>query len=265
MHSVGSWAPQEFVDCLVSAAEAPAARGAHKVSYIHQFNRGVASQASVDSPPFKLLLMHGHCSVKVLGKNTLTVPWSSPSTSLSEYFSGLSFNIYSSVHRLYGAPGAYFLVQNPLISHMHVGNHEALEQLISEIFTHAHQEEDHACALWLQRHHKILQPYFENGFKDTVLALCELGVEISEVVSLKPAEAMFDQVKAEIPVLGFNHICALPRTQSPRTDLIISLMNDAATNVWWSTGLDIRNGLEWLWVQPIFAWGLTCSFPSKDH
>ena len=98
---------EEFVDCLVSAAEASATQGACEVSHIHQFNHGVASQVSVDSLPFKLLLVRGHCSVKVLGENTLTVPWSSPSTILSEYFSGLSFNVYSSVHRLYGAQGAY--------------------------------------------------------------------------------------------------------------------------------------------------------------
>ena len=57
------------MDCLVSAVEASAAQGAHEVSHIHQFNSSVASQASVDSPPFKLSLAHGHCSVKVLGKN----------------------------------------------------------------------------------------------------------------------------------------------------------------------------------------------------
>ena len=86
-----------------------------------------------------------------------------------------------------------------------------------------------------------------NGFKDTVLALRELGVEIPEVVSLKQADAMFDQVKAEILVLGFNHICALPRMQSLRTDLVISLMNDTATNVWWGTGPGYP---EWIGVSP---------------
>ena len=67
------------------AAEASAAQGAHEVSHSHQFNRDVASQASVDSLPSKLSLARGHCSVKVLGKSTLIVPWSSPSASLSEY------------------------------------------------------------------------------------------------------------------------------------------------------------------------------------
>ena len=138
---------EEFVDCLVSAAEASAAQGAHEVSHIHQFNSGVASQASVDSPPFKLLFVCRHCSVKVLGKNALTVPWSSPSTSLSEYFSGYpsaythQFIGYME-HKVHTSP-----VQNPLISHMHVGNHEASEQLISEILAHAHREEDCAHAL----------------------------------------------------------------------------------------------------------------------
>lgn len=127
-------------------------------------------------------------------------------------------------------------VQNPLISNIHVGNHEASEQLIGEILAHAHREEDRARALRLRSRNKFLQRDFENAFKDTALALRELGVEIPEVVSLKQADAMFDQVKAEILALGFDHICALPRTRNPRTDLIISLMNDAATNAWWGAG-----------------------------
>jgi len=48
-----------------------------------------------------------------------------------------------------------------------------------------------------------LQQDFENTFRDTALALRELGVDIPEVVSLIQADAMFDQVKAEILALGF--------------------------------------------------------------
>lgn len=77
------------------------------------------------------------------------------------------------------------------------------------------------------------------------MALHELGVEIPEVVPLKEADAMFDQVKAEILALGFDHICALPRTRNPKTDLIISLMNDAATNAWWGAGPGFP---EWIGV-----------------
>lgn len=75
------------MDCLVSAAEASAARGAHEVSHSYRFDGDVASQASVDSPPFKLSLARGHCSEKVLGKSTLTVLLFCLSTSLSEYYS----------------------------------------------------------------------------------------------------------------------------------------------------------------------------------
>jgi len=90
-----------------------------------------------------------------------------------------------------------------------------------------------------------LQRDFENAFRDTASALRELGVEIPEVVSLKQADAMFDQVEAEILALGFDHICALPKTRNPRTDLIVSLMNYAAMNAWWGA----RPGFpEWIGV-----------------
>jgi len=50
---------------------------------------------------------------------------------------------------------------------------------------------------------KFLQQDFENTFRDTASALRELGIDIPEVVSLIQADAMFDQVKAEILMLGF--------------------------------------------------------------
>ena len=119
---------------------------------------------------------------------------------------------------------------------MLIGNQEASDKLISEILAHARQEEDRARALRLRSRNKFLQRDFKNAFKDTVSALRELGVEVPEVLSLKQADAMFDQVKAEILALGFEHICALPRARNPRTDLIVSLLNDAATNAFWGSG-----------------------------
>ena len=89
----------------------------------------------------------------------------------------------------------------------------------------------------------------------------ELGVEIPEVISLKQADAMFDQVKAEILALGFDRICALPRTRNLRTDLIVSLLNDAATNAFWGSGPGFP---EWigLTVSPILC---VCEVPPADH
>jgi hypothetical protein len=123
-----------------------------------------------------------------------------------------------------------------LLSNISIGNHEASEQLIGEILAHARRDEDRARALRLRSRNKFLQRDFENAFRDIVSALRELGVDVPEVVSLKRADAMFDQVKAEILALGFDHICALPRTRNPRTDLVVSLMNDAATNAFWGAG-----------------------------
>jgi hypothetical protein len=95
-----------------------------------------------------------------------------------------------------------------------------------------------------------LQQDFENAFRDTVLALRELGVEVPAVGSLKQVDVMFDQVKAEILALRFDHICALPKTLNPRTDLVVSLLNDAATNAFWRAGSGFP---EWigLTVRPV--------------
>ena len=147
---------------------------------------------------------------------------------------------------------------NYVPSNMPVGNHEASEQLISEILAHARRKEDRARALRLRSRNKFLQRDFKNAFRDTVSALRELGVEVPEVVSLKQADAMFDQVKAEILTLGFDHICALPRTQNPMTDLIVSLLNDTATNAFWGASPGFP---EWigLTVRPA-TWAQEASF-----
>ena len=90
-----------------------------------------------------------------------------------------------------------------VISNALIGNQAASDQLISKILAHARQEEDRARALRLRSRNRFLQRDFENAFKDTVSALHELGVEILEVISLKQADAMFDQGKAELLALGF--------------------------------------------------------------
>ena len=56
-------------------------------------------------------------------------------------------------------------------------------------------------------------------------------------------EKSIDQIKAEILTLGFDHIYALPQTWNPKMDLIVSLMNNATTNAFWSAGLGFP---EWI-------------------
>lgn len=38
---------------------------------------------------------------------------------------------------------------------------------------------------------------------------------------------MFEQVKNEILAVGFDEILMIPRTTDPRTELAVSLLNDA--------------------------------------
>jgi hypothetical protein len=76
----------------------------------------------------------------------------------------------------------------------------------------------------------------EAALKDTLLALHILGVDLDPVPTLEVADTMFEQVKNEILAVGFDAILAIPRTSEPRTDLAVTLLGDAGTHAYWSTG-----------------------------
>ena len=77
---------------------------------------------------------------------------------------------------------------------------------------------------------------FEAALKDTLLALHILGVDLDPVPTLEVADTMFEQVKNEILAVGFDAILAIPRTSELRTDLAVTLLGDAGTHTYWSTG-----------------------------
>jgi hypothetical protein len=74
------------------------------------------------------------------------------------------------------------------------------------------------------------------ALKDTLLALHILGIDLNPNPTLETADAMFEQVKSEILAVGFDAILAIPRASEPRTDLGVTLLGDAGTHVYWSTG-----------------------------
>jgi len=77
---------------------------------------------------------------------------------------------------------------------------------------------------------------FNAAFKDTLLALHILGIDLDPNPTLDLANAMFEQVKSEILAVGFDAILAIPRASESRTDLGVALLGDAGTHVYWSTG-----------------------------
>lgn len=95
---------------------------------------------------------------------------------------------------------------------------------------------------------------FDAALKDTLLALHILGVDLDPSPTLETANAMFEQVKNEILAVGFEAILAIPRTSEPRTDLAVTLLGDAGTHAYWSTGEGFTDVI-----------GLTVRFMSQSH
>lgn len=95
---------------------------------------------------------------------------------------------------------------------------------------------------------------FDAALKDTLLALQILGVDLNPAPTLETANTMFEQVKNEILAVGFDAILAIPRTSEPRTDLAATLLGDAGTHAYWSTGEGFTDVI-----------GLTVRFMLQSH
>ena len=72
-----------------------------------------------------------------------------------------------------------------------------------------------------------MQGNYTAALSDTLLGLHILGVEVNPAPSRREADMMFEQVKNEILAVGFENILKIPRTDNPRIDLTVQLLNDA--------------------------------------
>ena len=54
-----------------------------------------------------------------------------------------------------------------------------------------------------------------------------LGIEVNPSPSRREADVMFELVRNEILAVGFDEISAIPRTTDKRTELAVTLLNDA--------------------------------------
>lgn len=124
---------------------------------------------------------------------------------------------FSHVCRLYGSQG----------------NHDSSDQLIKETLLHVRKAEDRAHALRLRGRNRFVQKDFEGAYQDTIQALATMGVKLPQTVSFAELDDMFDEIKAKLLDIGFDDIVNLPRANSAKQDLIVSLMSDAATNAFW--------------------------------
>lgn len=113
------------------------------------------------------------------------------------------------------------------------GNHDASNQLIAETLAHAIKPQDRAHALRLRGRNRFVQREFEGAYSDCALALKAMSVTLPSAVSFRDLNEAFDQMKVKLLRIGFDEILHLPRSTNPSTDLIVSLMSDAANNAFW--------------------------------
>lgn len=76
------------------------------------------------------------------------------------------------------------------------------------------------------RNHFMRQNY-NAALTDTIFGLHLLGVDVNPAPTRREADTMFEQVKNEILAVGFDDILNIPRARDQKTDLAISLLNDA--------------------------------------
>lgn len=76
-----------------------------------------------------------------------------------------------------------------------------------------------------------LRGSYSDALNETLLALKVLGIEVNLSPTRRQADMLFEQVKNEILAVGFDEILMIPRTTDPKTELAVSLLNDAGLGI----------------------------------
>lgn len=108
------------------------------------------------------------------------------------------------------------------------------DQILEECFIHAQALEDKSNVLRLKSRNEWLRNNFLEAFNQTIKALNMLGIDVSASPSRRHADLMFETVKNQITAVGFDVILALPRTSDRKTELAVTLLNDAGSHAYWS-------------------------------
>ncbi|KAF9473185.1 hypothetical protein BDN70DRAFT_997771 [Pholiota conissans] len=114
------------------------------------------------------------------------------------------------------------------------GDLDASDSILNECLIHSKQPEDRANILRLRSRNHWLRKDYASALNDTLLALKVLGIEVNLSPTRRQADVMFEEVKNEILAVGFDEILNIPKTTDPRTELAVSLLNDAGMNAYWS-------------------------------
>lgn len=103
----------------------------------------------------------------------------------------------------------------------------ASDAILDECLFHHRRLEDKANILRLRSNNRWLQGRYKDALDDTLAALKVLGVEVNPAPTLRQVDELFEEVKNEIMAIGFDNILTIPRTADLKTELAVSLLNDA--------------------------------------
>ena len=101
------------------------------------------------------------------------------------------------------------------------------EKLIAEYILKSQSPEDHARALRIRANNHFLRNEFADALNALVRALHILDVQMDPSPTQEVADRMFEDVKNQILVIGYDELLKLPRATDPRIDLAVRLLNDA--------------------------------------
>jgi hypothetical protein len=110
-----------------------------------------------------------------------------------------------------------------------LGSYEESDAIIQECLARAEQPESKAQILRLRSSNHWLRNNFAGALNDTMLALKTLGVDVNIAPTQREADHIFERVKNEILAVGFDHILSIPHTTDTRTELAVTLLNDAGS------------------------------------
>ncbi|KAF5355680.1 hypothetical protein D9756_004007 [Leucocoprinus leucothites] len=116
------------------------------------------------------------------------------------------------------------------------GDLEASDKIVAECLEHVNKVEDRCAVLRTRSRNCWLRGCFQEAFNDTLLALKILGVDLNPAPTRQETDTMFELIKNEILSIGFDEILTIPRSNDPKTELAVALLNDAGMciNAYWS-------------------------------
>ncbi|KAI5897382.1 histidine kinase [Schizophyllum commune H4-8] len=118
------------------------------------------------------------------------------------------------------------------------GDYTASDGIIRDTLAHLDEPEDKANMIRIQARNQFLRGNFAAALDDTLEALRLLNVPLQAAPTEKEATDMFERVKNEILAVGYDQILAIPHTSESRSELTVTLLNDAGLNAYWSPSHD---------------------------